>query len=261
MTSLFTADHQLDESGRPTAVFVSALFAGGWIWDHPYETLAADGWPVLRTHQPVCAVDPKVASTIEGLGDAMVAVCDEAGVDDMVVCANSLGGLVAIDLAMRFPERVKGIVVSGAPGLTADPDVGLSMDRRAGVKPSGAEFEARMMAALFHSGRHFSDEQLRETGTLLEKPQSMLSMAKSLRATRSYPVQAALDKVRCPSLYVWGRYDRMTPVDAWLDVLEAHPTSEVALVEDCGHIPMLERPDEYSSRLARFMTKFASGPA
>ncbi|ASO18757.1 pimeloyl-ACP methyl ester carboxylesterase [Actinoalloteichus hoggarensis] len=259
--TLFTAEHRLDGGTGPAAVFVSALFAGGWIWDHPYRTLSDAGWSVLRTRQPVCAVDSRVAGSIEALGDAMLAVCDEAGVGELVVCANSLGGLVAIDLARRFPDRVRGIVVSGAPGLTADPDVGLSMDRRAGVKPSGPEFEARMMAALFHSGRHFSDEQLAETGTLLEQPTSMLSMARSLRATRSYPVRATLDEVRCPSMYLWGRHDRMTPVDAWVDVVEAHPTSEMVLIEDCGHIPMLERGDEYSSHLARFMTQFASVPA
>ncbi|MFG1709978.1 alpha/beta fold hydrolase [Nonomuraea sp. M3C6] len=253
----FTAEH-LPGDGRPAVVFMSALFAGGWIWDHPFHRLAADRWPVLRTNEPICALDRQVAGSIERLGDALLLACDEAGVTDAIVCANSLGGLVAIDLAGRRPDRVRGIVVSGAPGLTADPDVGLSFDRRGSVRPFGDDFGERMVAALFHSGRsHFSPERMAEAGALLQRPESMVSMARSIKATRRYQVKPALDRVQCPSLYVWGRHDRMTPVDSWLELLAAYPDNEVLVVEDSGHIPMVECAERYTAALEPFVTRCA----
>jgi 2-hydroxy-6-oxonona-2,4-dienedioate hydrolase len=258
----FTAEHRLGDSTRPAVVFMSALFAGGWIWEHPYRRLESAGRPVLRTNEAICALDRRVAGSIEQLGDALLRACDAAGAAEIVLCANSLGGLVAIDLAGRRPDRVLGIVVSGAPGLTADPDVGLSFDRRGSVRPFGDEFGERMMAALFHGGRSlFSADRMTEVGDMLRRPESMVSMARSLKATRRYQVRAALDRVTCPAMYVWGRHDRMTPVDPWLEVLAEYPRNEVLLVEDSGHIPMVERAEEYTAVLEPFVARCAGAPA
>ncbi|MGI5274493.1 alpha/beta fold hydrolase [Nonomuraea sp. CA-218870] len=252
----FTAEYRLGDSAGPAVVFMSALFAGGWIWDHPYGQLERRGRSVLRTNEAICALDRRTAGSIERLGDALLHACDEAGAGEIILCANSLGGLVAIDLAGRRPDRVLGIVVSGAPGLTADPDVGLSFDRRGSVRPFGDEFGERMVAALFHGGRSlFSGERLAEVGDMLRRPESMVSMARSLKATRRYPVKAALDRVACPALYVWGRHDRMTPPEPWLEVLPAYPDAEVLLVEGSGHIPMVERAEEYTAALELFVAR------
>ncbi|MBB5802529.1 pimeloyl-ACP methyl ester carboxylesterase [Saccharothrix ecbatanensis] len=256
----FTFEHITGKESRPAVVFMSALFAGGWIWDDPVRRLTAAGWPVLRTVEPICAVDSRIAGSIERLGDELLAACDEAGVDEIVVCANSLGGLVAIDLAGRFPQRVRGIGVSGAPGLTPDPNVGLNVDSRASVQPSGPEFEDIMMKALFHGPALFTREQLTETADLLRQGPAMLSMARSIRATRTYQVEPALDRITCPSLYVWGRHDRMTPIDPWETVIPGRADTEFVAVEDCGHIPMIEAPEEYSDRLLGFLDRVAGAP-
>jgi 2-hydroxy-6-oxonona-2,4-dienedioate hydrolase len=199
-----------------------------------------------------------VAGSIEQLGDALLRACDAAGAGEIVLCANSLGGLVAIDLAGRRPDRVLGIVVSGAPGLTADPDVGLSFDRRGSIRPFGEDFGERMVAALFHGGRSlFAPGRMEEVGELLRTPEAMVSMARSLKATRRYQVTPALDRVSCPALYVWGRHDRMTPVDPWLEALSGRPGHEVVLVDGSGHIPMVERAEVYTAALEPFVARCA----
>jgi pimeloyl-ACP methyl ester carboxylesterase len=253
--TVFTADHRPAADGRPMVAFMSALFAGGWIWDHPFTALAEAGWPVLRTEEPICAVDAKVAGSIERLGDALIEACDAAGAQEIVVCANSLGGLVAIDLAGRFPDRVKAIAVSGAPGLGEDPDVGLNMDRRGSVQLAGEQFRDRMLAALFHGEPLFTEEQIESTAELLLQGSSMVAMARSIRATRTYQVDPAMDKVTCPSLYIWGEHDRMTPVEPWRDLVPKHAGTELVTVADCGHIPMIERGEVYTAELLRFLDR------
>ncbi|WJK38428.1 alpha/beta hydrolase [Solwaraspora sp. WMMA2056] len=256
----FSFDYQPGDAARPPVVFMSALFAGGWIWDHPYTSLARSGWGVLRTREAICALDSKIAGSIERLGEELLAAADAAGIGAFVLCANSLGGLVAIDMSSRYPDRIAGIVVSGAPGLTPDPDVGLNMDRRASVQLAGDEFRERMLDALFHRGRHFTEEQIEQTAQLLRRPAAMVSMARSLKATRRFDVTAAVDRTSCPALYVWGRYDRMTPIDPWLALLSDRPDTEFVVVEECGHIPMAERPDEYTSVLEGFLSRRAGLP-
>ncbi|MER5651342.1 alpha/beta hydrolase [Streptosporangium sp. NPDC002524] len=256
----FTTEHRPGD-GAPAVVFMSALFAGGWIWDHPYDTLARAGRTVLRTNEAICAMDRQIAGSIERLGDTLLDACDAAGLGDIVVCANSLGGLVAIDLAGRRPDRVRGIVVSGAPGLSPDPDVGLSFDRRGSVRPTGEDFGRRMVAALFHQGCHFSPERMAEAGELINRPDSMVSMARSLKATRAYRVGPALDKVACPALYVWGRHDRMTPAAPWMEALAGRDGHQTLLIEESGHIPMVECAEEYTAALEPFVDRCAGALA
>lgn len=253
--SVLTAEHRPGAEGRPHVVFMSALFAGSWIWDDAADNFNAAGWPVVRAREPICALDARVAGSIERLGDALLDACDEAGANDVVICANSLGGLVAVDLAARAPERVRAIVVSGAPGLSAEPDVGLSMDRRGSVRLDDDQFRDRMLAALFHGRPLFTDEQIASTAQLLSQGSSMVAMARSIRATRTYQVAPALDKVTCPSLYVWGRHDRMTPVEPWQEVVEGRPGAEFVVVPECGHIPMVERVDEYCGSVSEFLER------
>lgn len=255
--SVFTTEHRPAPGGRPLVAFMSALFAGGWIWDHPFRALSDAGWPVLRANEPICGLDSKVAGSIERLGDALMAAADEAGATDVVLCANSLGGLVAIDLAGRFPERVRGIVVSGAPGLSADPDVGLSMDRRGSVKLNDTQFRDRMLAALFHGEPLFTEEQVVATGELLATGPAMVAMARSLRATRTYRADSAMDKVTCPARFVWGEHDRMTPIGPWRDLVAKHAGAQFVTIADCGHIPMVEKADEYTGDLLAFLDRVA----
>ena len=256
--SVLTAEHRPGTKTRPHIVFMSALFAGSWIWDDAADRFNAAGWPVLRAREPICALDAKVAGSIERLGDALLATCDDAGADDVVVCANSLGGLVAIDLAARHPDRVRAIVISGAPGLSAEPDVGLSMDRRGSVRLNDDQFRDRMLAALFHGRPLFTDEQIESTARLLSQGSAMVAMARSIRATRTYQVAPALDKVACPSLYVWGRHDRMTPVEPWQEVVAGRQAAEFVVVPECGHIPMVERADEYCGSVLGFLDRVAT---
>ena len=73
----------------------------------------------------------------------------------------------------------RSIVVSGAPGLTADPDVGLNMDRRGDVRLQGEQFRDRMLAALFHGEPLFTDEQVESTAQLLRQGSAMVAILRS----------------------------------------------------------------------------------
>ncbi|MEQ3550191.1 alpha/beta hydrolase [Pseudonocardia nematodicida] len=253
--SEFSVEHKPGDDGRPTVAFMSALFAGGWLWERQFQALTAQGWPVLRTVEPICGLESRITGSIQRLGDVFMEACADA--DRLVVCANSLGGLVGLDLAARYPDRIAGVVLSGAPGLTPDPDVGLSVDRRSGVLPSGPAFQKAMLGALFHGDPLFTQEQIDMVASALSTGPAMLSVARSLRATQGYPVEKTMDQVGCPSLYVWGAHDRMTPPEPWEEMVSGKDNGEFVGVPECGHIPMIEAPDAYDAHLLRFLERVA----
>src|SRR5205823_5155281 len=75
---------------------------------------------------------------------------------------------------------------------------------------------------------------------------------RTLKAARAYDARAALARVACPVLMVWGAEDRATPPHAWERAARELPRCEFHMLPDCGHSPMLERPDAFTDLLLAF---------
>jgi pimeloyl-ACP methyl ester carboxylesterase len=62
-----------------------------------------------------------------------------------------------------------------------------------------------------------------------------------------------LSRIRCPVLVLCGREDAITPVAVHEEMAAAAPSARLAIVERCGHLSTLERPDEVSAELRRWL--------
>ena len=67
-------------------------------------------------------------------------------------------------------------------------------------------------------------------------------------------VYQRLGKLDVPVLLLWGRYDRTLPLEQSRDILSAVPRAEFHVIEDCGHIPQYEKPDEVNPIIQQFLT-------
>jgi len=56
-------------------------------------------------------------------------------------------------------------------------------------------------------------------------------------------------------LLIWGRNDQTLPLEQSRDILSAVPRAEFHIMENCGHIPHYEKPEEVNSLLANFLNK------
>ncbi len=62
-----------------------------------------------------------------------------------------------------------------------------------------------------------------------------------------------LPRLRVPTLIVWGREDRVVPLECGERYQQAIPGSQLTLIDQCGHYPHLEKPDEFSRRVCEFL--------
>jgi len=80
----------------------------------------------------------------------------------------------------------------------------------------------------------------------------ILAMAKS--AIR-HNMGKDLNKIQIPVLLIWGRNDKITPPDVAEEFHRLLPDSELHWVDNCGHAPMMERPEEFNRILKGFLEK------
>ena len=166
---------------------------------------------------------------------------------DFVVVGASMGGYCALEIARQAPERVRGLALAGA---RVDAD---SPERREGrartielIRARGAEgLWEDMRPKLFPPAD--TDAVAFARGLALEqRPDELVAAVEAIRDRRdSTEVVAALES---PALFAVGTSDPfVSPAEA--------PSSAELRVFETGHLPSLERPDEFDAVLTKFLAR------
>lgn len=188
--------------------------------------------------------------TIEDMAFHYVEMFDALGLEDVILGGVSLGGWIAAEFAVRWPERVKKLWIADAPGLWVEeeplPDLfRIMLDR------------GKLRELLFHDAdgamsrlvvRDEPDEQ-----SLLTAYQSMTVLAR-LVWERPYDPKLAqrLRRIQCPTLLLWGDHDRLIPPAYGEAYRRLIPGAELKLIKDCGHLPMFEKEAEFVETVSNF---------
>lgn len=106
-------------------MFISGLFAGGWIWDRIINYLPNDKFNIIKQEFPLSRLGDNIPSLITNLSEVIQRKKDNS----VILFGNSLGGLLALDLARRHPGKVVSVIASGCPGLE-DVNLGIGIPKR-----------------------------------------------------------------------------------------------------------------------------------
>ena len=245
----FRYDYAPSSRTKASVALLPGLFAGEWLWESTSARLRAEGFGVIRLLDPLAVLDWR-SGGIEDLRPALCAVLDEHAVERCTLCGNSLGGLVALDFARHYPQRVDSLVVSGAPGLEPEINLGIGTPRQI-----SREFVLRLVENLFHDPRRATEDMIQRTADVLSERHHFANAVRALKASREYPLEDILPEIRCPVLLAWGENDRVTPVEYWKLWARALDTLHLQTIPQCGHSPMLERPRVFNELLLGFLRR------
>ncbi|HXG08882.1 MAG TPA: alpha/beta hydrolase [Gemmataceae bacterium] len=188
--------------------------------------------------------------TIEDMAFHYVELFDALGLQEINLGGSSLGGWIAAEFAVRWPERVRRLWLSGAPGLWLDEQPLPDLFRI--VRDPG---ELRRL--LFHDPESYIARLVipddPPDDRVLAAYQAMAVLAR-LVWDRPYDpkLPRRLSRVGCPVLLIWGAEDRLVP-PAYAEAYRRHlPQAEVKLIPNCGHLPMFEREAEFVAAVAKF---------
>ncbi len=201
-----------------------------------------------------------------GLGDAArlaVAFMAGHGVDRFHVAGNSMGGNIATELALEHADRLGGVVLVDPAGLgkriawflrlASVPGVGEYFER-----PS-IERTRRLVRSMLYDPRHADEELVAEMYRYRQRPGSPRVILRLLRYGVDALGQRAtirrdrrLASISSPLLVLWGRQDRVVPVEQAFDAARSVAGASVVVFERCGHWPQIEYPDDF----ARIVTEF-----
>lgn len=251
---MFTYEHVAARPRSSTVLMLPGLFAGDWIWSDIAMRLHAHGFGTIRVHEPLAAHDPVVP--LDSFRAPLIEIVDATGCGPVVICGNSLGGLIALDLAVSAPQRVEAVVVSGAPGLGEAPNLGVGTPRQL------TRGWARGLAAqLFYDPMNITDAMIDRAFDVVSDRRVLFNIVRALRAARDFDLETVLPRIHAPSLLLWGEHDRVTPLRPWRVHLDRLRDHRLVVVPRSGHAPMLEQPGLFADHLLAFLADVAASPS
>jgi pimeloyl-ACP methyl ester carboxylesterase len=226
--------------------------------DHWEPTIEALG-EMCRAIAPALPIlDPALAEpSVPALGRHVVQLLDTLAIDRAVIGGNSLGGHVTLEIALRRPDRVAGVILTGCSGLV---EHGFTRDVRNRRVPTLDDVRARM-EEVFYDPTLVTPEWVTAVRQIVTTPATALRLMQFARAAKRHDMEAELTRISVPTLLVWGKEDRITPAEVAERLHALIQDSELVLITNCGHAPMLERPEAFTEIVEEWLRETASARA
>jgi len=239
----------------PVLVFIHGGAQDHSVWALQSRYFAHHGYAVLAIDLPGHGRSAGAAlASIAGMADWMVALLDAADVARASLVGHSMGSLVALDCAARYPARVERIALLG----TAFP-MRVSSELLEATR-NDEPLAHRIINAWSHSAiAHYPSNPgpgfwvIGENLRLMQRQRPGVLHADFAACDAYKDGLERAAQVRCPALVVLGRLDSMTSPRYGRELAKTIPRARLLQLEDCGHNLMGERPDEILDALVDFL--------
>jgi pimeloyl-ACP methyl ester carboxylesterase len=178
----------------------------------------------------------------------VVALLDRLGVASCDVIGHSNGGRVALSLAVRFPERVRHLVLTGAAGIR--PRHGLRHHWR--LRTYKMLRVASRTHALPRAARAWAQRRAERRGSADYRAASGV-MRQTLVRLVNEDVRPLLSRVQSPALLIWGERDAETPLADGRLMERLIRDSGLVVFEGAGHYAYLEQPERFARIVGVFL--------
>lgn len=238
-------------------------------WEGLFNRLAVDH-RVLSVDLPGFGLSERTngSYSLESLARFILDALDVVGERRPIhVVGNSLGGAVAMQLSALAPDRVRSLVLANSAGFGREVTIALRvialrpLGRRL-LKRKTRESAYRTERALFFDRKFVTEQRLDHAMRVGENPvhdEVLLAVAGHLGTFRGVRrkwrtrLATVVAEQRKPTLVVWGEQDRILPASHLNAARTLFPHAEFHLFKNCGHMPQIEKEEEFDTLVREFI--------
>jgi len=246
--------HYVDTGSGSVVVLLHGLADDVGVWESAiaplaakYRVVALDQIGFGRSDKPLLNYR---ASTFVDFLDGFLS---ELKIDRASLVGNSLGGWVAADFALTHPERINRLVLCNAAGYAA---VSKTMDPRAlsALRLVSREDIRYLGPLTFHDKRFYEDVDLAFKQHVSAGDNHTVNQLLDSMIRGEDVLDNRLAAIKQPTLILWGREDRLIPLNFAERFHKEITGSRLRVIDSCGHMPQVECPKEFVTAVLDFLS-------
>jgi pimeloyl-ACP methyl ester carboxylesterase len=253
--------HYRDEGSGPPLLLLHGTSSSLHTWDgwaqrlSPRRRVVRLDMPGFGLTGPAPDRDYRAARLARTAG----ALLDKLGIAQADVAGNSLGGRVAVALALDQPARVRKLVLLDAAGLSgqkAPPIFALAQIPGLGRILTVATPRALVrnnVAQVYGDASKITESVVDRYFELTRAEGNREALLDRLRNARDPDLDGRLGELKMPVLILWGERDRWIPPPFAERFHKGIPNSRLVMIAGAGHVPMEEMPEETAREVEKFL--------
>lgn len=260
-----------EDTGKPPLLFVHGLGSNLSFWRYNLNAFTARH-RVLALDLPGYGLSDKadVDGTMRAFSRAVAGFMDALGIEQAHVVGVSMGGQVAMTLALAAPDRVASLALVSPAGIEQFDAAQATMlktlftpEAIQGTPPAMYRQNVMLNFATWDETYAWIIEQRRAQEQRADFPEYATVNAASVAGMLDGPVYDRLGELEMPVLVIYGRGDKLIPNrylhPEWtteqvaMAAAEAMPHARIVLLERAGHVLMIERPAAFNEHLRAFL--------
>lgn len=185
--------------------------------------------------------------------------------DSIYGVGHSMGAKYLVAMSVYYPNMFKKLILANSDGFLYLPPF-IMMASSFLLKPilyklvSKPAFVKKTMKSVYYDPTHITEEHLNQNLEMVKSKENfdaIMSLNRDFKHLdlKRMKVRARLKEMKTPTLVIWGANDKFIPVKYAKVIHKEIPNSRLYFISECGHVPMVEKPNEFVQAVEDFINE------
>ena len=229
-------------------VILHGLMGGLSNFDGVAAHFSTAGYKVLIPELPLYDL-PLLKTNVKQFAIYLRDFITHLGEEKVILIGNSLGGHIGLLHTNLFPEKVKGLVITGSSGLYENA-MGESYPKR-----ENYEYIKKKTQDVFYDPIIASKEVVDDVFETVNDRKKLIKILTIAKSAIRHNMAKDLPNIKVPTGVIWGKQDAVTPPSVGEEFHRLLPDSTLYWIDKCGHAPMMEHPDTFNNILSGWLSE------
>ncbi len=244
---IFHTYHPSAPPGAPHLILVHGAGGSHQHWGHEIRTVSAAATYGLDLPGHGRSGDSGRCS-ITDYAAFLVSFLDALQLQRAVVAGHSMGGAIALTMALQYPQRVAGLVLVGTGArLRVLPAI---------LNGTLSDFENTIALICEYAYSSHTPRQVVRQGQHQMLQVAPRTIHDDFVACNAFDVMERLGEIRCPTLVICGTEDRLTPIKYSEYLADRIANAELELIPDTGHMVMIEKGEPVAEAIRASLARW-----
>ena len=220
-------------------IILHGLMGGLSNFDGVSSYFPTKGYKVIIPELPLYNL-PILKTNVKDFAKFLKKFINYLGEKKVILIGNSLGGHIGLLYTKLFPEKVKGLIITGSSGLYEN-SMGESYPKR-----ENYQYIKKKTQQVFYSPKIATKKVVDDVFETVNNRKKLIKILSIAKSAIRHNMAKDLPRIFVKTAIIWGKQDIVTPPDVGKEFNKLLPNSTLYWIDKCGHAPMMEHPNKFN---------------